>query len=197
MKIYLDPEEELRVRWKMHRDTTKRGYTREEVLAQLERREMRQPELHPPAAHLRRHRHPLPAPRGRQRLRHAGSTSAISCGRRCRIPTSPRYSTGPAMPGCIWSLPATATASPSTCLRLTGISPTRGPSGSKICYGTSSPRRASARRGRPHRCGQRRGKSHPLALTQLLVGYHAVKAAMGVRAYLDIHGFGEDRWPKP
>ena len=26
-------------------------------------------------------------------------------------------------------------------------------------------------------------KSHPLALTQLLVGYHAVKAAMGVRAY--------------
>jgi len=26
-------------------------------------------------------------------------------------------------------------------------------------------------------------RSHPLALTQLLVGYHAVKAAMGVRAY--------------
>jgi len=26
-------------------------------------------------------------------------------------------------------------------------------------------------------------KSHPLALTQLLVGYHAVKAAMGIRAY--------------
>ena len=26
-------------------------------------------------------------------------------------------------------------------------------------------------------------KSHPLALTQLLVGYHAVKAAMGARAY--------------
>ena len=26
-------------------------------------------------------------------------------------------------------------------------------------------------------------KSHPLALSQLLVGYHAVKAAMGVRAY--------------
>ena len=33
VKIYLDPEEELRVKWKMHRDTTKRGYTREEVLA--------------------------------------------------------------------------------------------------------------------------------------------------------------------
>ena len=27
VKIYLDPEEELRVRWKVIRDTTKRGYT--------------------------------------------------------------------------------------------------------------------------------------------------------------------------
>jgi hypothetical protein len=26
-------------------------------------------------------------------------------------------------------------------------------------------------------------KSHPLTLSQLLVGYHAVKAAMGARAY--------------
>src|ERR1044071_763947 len=28
VKIYLDPEEELRRRWKLHRDTTRRGYTR-------------------------------------------------------------------------------------------------------------------------------------------------------------------------
>ena len=27
VKIYLDPEEDLRVKWKIHRDTTKRGYT--------------------------------------------------------------------------------------------------------------------------------------------------------------------------
>ena len=26
VKIYLDPDEDLRVKWKMHRDTTKRGY---------------------------------------------------------------------------------------------------------------------------------------------------------------------------
>ena len=39
VKIYLDPEEELRVNWKIHRDTTKRGYTLEEVLAQVQRRE--------------------------------------------------------------------------------------------------------------------------------------------------------------
>jgi len=29
VKVYLDPEEELRRRWKLHRDTTRRGYTRE------------------------------------------------------------------------------------------------------------------------------------------------------------------------
>ena len=40
VKIYLDPEEELRMKWKMHRDTTKRGYSREQVLVQLGRREI-------------------------------------------------------------------------------------------------------------------------------------------------------------
>jgi phosphoribulokinase len=38
VKIYLDPDEDLRVKWKLHRDTTTRGYRREEVLASLERR---------------------------------------------------------------------------------------------------------------------------------------------------------------
>ena len=38
VKIYLDPEEELRVKWKIHRDTTKRGYTLEEVQATLDKR---------------------------------------------------------------------------------------------------------------------------------------------------------------
>jgi phosphoribulokinase len=37
--VYLDPPEEVRRRWKIQRDTTKRGYTEEQVLADLERRE--------------------------------------------------------------------------------------------------------------------------------------------------------------
>ena len=37
--VYLDPPEEIRKRWKLRRDTTERGYTRERVLAELERRE--------------------------------------------------------------------------------------------------------------------------------------------------------------
>ncbi|MBA2442066.1 MAG: phosphoribulokinase [Rubrobacter sp.] len=39
IRIYLDPPEELRRRWKVARDTTKRGYTTDKVLSELDRRE--------------------------------------------------------------------------------------------------------------------------------------------------------------
>ena len=39
VKVYLDPPENLRKVWKLKRDTTRRGYTTEQVLAELERRE--------------------------------------------------------------------------------------------------------------------------------------------------------------
>jgi phosphoribulokinase len=39
VKVYLDPPEPLRRVWKVKRDTAKRGYTEEQVLAELERRE--------------------------------------------------------------------------------------------------------------------------------------------------------------
>ena len=38
VKVYLEPEEELRVRWKIQRDTSKRGYTPSEVRASLAKR---------------------------------------------------------------------------------------------------------------------------------------------------------------
>src|SRR5215471_10640714 len=37
--VYLNPPEEIRRQWKVKRDTTQRGYTREQVLAELDRRE--------------------------------------------------------------------------------------------------------------------------------------------------------------
>lgn len=37
--VYLDPPEEVRRGWKIDRDTSKRGYTREQVLGELDRRE--------------------------------------------------------------------------------------------------------------------------------------------------------------
>ena len=39
VKVFLDPPEDLRRQWKIKRDTTKRGYTPEQVLAELEKRE--------------------------------------------------------------------------------------------------------------------------------------------------------------
>lgn len=39
VKVYLDPPDELRRIWKIRRDTTKRGYTREQVLNSLKKRE--------------------------------------------------------------------------------------------------------------------------------------------------------------
>ncbi len=39
VKVFLDPPEELRREWKIKRDTTKRGYKPEQVLAEMERRE--------------------------------------------------------------------------------------------------------------------------------------------------------------
>jgi phosphoribulokinase len=39
IKVYLDPQEDMRKQWKVKRDTTKRGYTPEQVLADIEKRE--------------------------------------------------------------------------------------------------------------------------------------------------------------
>jgi phosphoribulokinase len=39
VKVYLAPPESLRAKWKVKRDTLKRGYTEEQVLAELEKRE--------------------------------------------------------------------------------------------------------------------------------------------------------------
>jgi phosphoribulokinase len=39
VKVFLDPPEELRRQWKIKRDTTKRGYTEAQVLAELKKRE--------------------------------------------------------------------------------------------------------------------------------------------------------------
>ncbi|HUK21241.1 MAG TPA: phosphoribulokinase [Gemmatimonadales bacterium] len=38
VSVFLDPDPELRIAWKVNRDTSKRGYTRDEVMKQLEHR---------------------------------------------------------------------------------------------------------------------------------------------------------------
>ena len=53
------PPEELRRAWKLKRDCTRRGYTTDEVLAELDRRERDADPVHPPPARARRHRRHL------------------------------------------------------------------------------------------------------------------------------------------
>jgi phosphoribulokinase len=48
VKAYLDPDPDLRIRWKIQRDTAKRGYTREQVVKQLQDRAQDSPSfIHP------------------------------------------------------------------------------------------------------------------------------------------------------
>jgi phosphoribulokinase len=52
IKVYLDPDEDVRVSWKMKRDTGKRGYSEEQVRAELEKREPESAEfIRPQRAH--------------------------------------------------------------------------------------------------------------------------------------------------
>ena len=39
VRVYLNPPEELRRKWKVQRDCSRRGYTTDQVLAELDRRE--------------------------------------------------------------------------------------------------------------------------------------------------------------
>ena len=52
ISVYLDPPEEIRIAWKLKRDTTKRGYTEDEVREDLKKREPESEEfIRPQRAH--------------------------------------------------------------------------------------------------------------------------------------------------
>ncbi len=51
VRVYLDPPEELRRRWKVARDCSRRGYTTDQVLAELDRREPDSEEFIRPQRH--------------------------------------------------------------------------------------------------------------------------------------------------
>lgn len=52
ISVYLDPPEEIRIAWKLKRDTSKRGYTEDEVRRDLEKREPESEEfIRPQRAH--------------------------------------------------------------------------------------------------------------------------------------------------
>jgi phosphoribulokinase len=182
VKIYLDPEEELRVKWKVHRDTTKRGYTVEEVKAQLDRRGIDSTNfIHPQrtfADIVIRFQRPADA---------NGSDTRLDV-RHILRPTLPHPDFTPLFDGSSnaglhLELARDRDGKPVDVLEINGnISDKRSERIEDLLWNLIP--EAGHLRDQVGRIDLANGaKSHPLALTQLLVGYHAVKAAMGVRAY--------------
>jgi phosphoribulokinase len=183
VKVYLDPEEELRRRWKLHRDTTRRGYTREEVLFQLEQRQVHsQTFIHPQrtfADIVIRF----------QRSKGANGSDTQLDVRHILRPTLPHPDFTPLFDGSSnaglhLELARDRDGKPVDVLEINGnISDKRAERIEDLLWNLIP--EAGHLRDQVGQIDVANGarKSHPLALSQLLVGYHAVNAAMGVRAY--------------
>jgi phosphoribulokinase len=183
VKIFLDPEEDLRVKWKIHRDTTRRGYSLEEVVASLERRKLDSPNFIHPQRTFADIVIRFQSPKGAN-----GSDTQLNV-RHLLRPTLPHPDFTPLFDGSSnaglhLELARDRDGKPVDVLEINGnISDKRAERIEDLLWNLIP--EAGHLRDQVGRIDVANGArtSHPLALTQLLVGYHAVKAAMGVRAY--------------
>ncbi len=184
VKIFLDPEEDLRIKWKIHRDTTKRGYTLQEVMEQLQRRESpSQAFIHPQRTFadivIR-----FQKPKGAN-----GADNAHLDVRHILRPTLPHPDFTPLLDGSgnaglHLELARDKDGKPVDVLEINGnISDQRAERIEDLLWNLIP--EAGHLRDQVGQIDAANGarKSHPLTLSQLLVGYHAVKAAIAARAY--------------
>lgn len=183
VKIYLDPEEDLRVKWKVHRDTTKRSYTREEVLTSLEKRKSASTAfIHPQrtfADIVIRFQKPQD---------HKENAQGALDVRHLLRPTLPHPDFTPLFDGSgnrglHLELARDRDGKPVDVLEIKGnISDDRAVKIEDLLWNLIP--EAGHLRDKVGRFDADNGvkKSQPLALTQLLVAYHMVKAALGVHA---------------
>ena len=179
VKLFLEPAEELRVRWKTQRDTAKRGYSREEVLRQIVERE------HDTRAHIRPQRtfadivltfYP-PA-------RHAEESGPHLNVRHILRPTLPHQDLSPlldqgANAGLHLELLRDNDGKPVDMLELHGdIAAPKAERLEELLW-SLIPEAGYLRANVGTFDDGDREVSHPLALTQLLIAYHMVKAAAG------------------
>ena len=184
VKIYLDPEEELRVSWKVIRDTTKRGYTEEQVLASLEKRKGDSRSFIPPQRTF--------ADMVIQFYRPEGKEDEVGPGLNVRHtlrPTLPHpdltslLDVG-ASTGISLDLARDKDGKPVDILDIRGsIETHRASSLEELLWGLIP--EAQHLRGNTRSIEELEKIniiSHPLMLTQLLVAYHMVKASLGHHA---------------
>ncbi len=188
VKIYLDPDEDLRVKWKVHRDTSKRGYRKEEVLASLEKRKVDSTNyVHPQRTFADIVIHVRAPSSSNGASTHMGDAHLDV--RHILRPTLPHPDFAPLFDGTSNAglhveLARDRDGKPVDVLEIDGnISDERAERIEDLLWSLIP--EAGHLRDQVGRFDAANGarRSHPLALTQLLVGYHAVKAAMGVRAY--------------
>jgi phosphoribulokinase len=185
VKVFMEPEKELRIKWKIRRDCSSRGYTEKEVRDELGRRKHDAPRFiqprrtfsdivinfHPPrrddaetGAHLDV-RHLL-----RPTLPHPDLTPLIEAGARN---------------GLSLELSRDRDGKPVDVLGISGSIADESAEGLENLLWAMLPEAHHLHSNHVGEFTDLDGKqhiSHPLALTQLLVAYHMVKAAHGVHA---------------
>jgi phosphoribulokinase len=184
VKVYLEPDEELRVRWKVQRDTAKRGYTREQVLASLEKRKDDSPAfIHPQRTFADIVIGFYPPPEN------AEESGAHLNVRHLLRPTLPHPDLSPILDpnvrdGLHLELARDRDGKPVDVLEISGRIDDRRAKRLEDLLWTLLPeaRHLRANVGAYTDRKNARHMSHPLALTQLLIAYHMVKAALGVVA---------------
>ncbi len=182
VKIYLEPEEDLRIKWKIYRDTTRRGYTREEVLHSLEMRTQDSPSYIHPQRTFADIVISFQKPHG------ANGSDAHLDVRHILRPTLPHPDFSPLFDGGGGSglhleMARDSDGKPVDMLQIEGNITDKRAERIEDLLWTLLPE-AGHLRDQVGRYDEAAGESvsHPLALTQLIVSFHMVKAAMGVHA---------------
>jgi phosphoribulokinase len=184
VKIYLEPTEDLRRTWKIQRDTAKRGYTVEEVLKSMEKRKFDSVNFIQPQRTFADMVVAFYRPEGKSEESGAHLNA-------CHIlrPTLPHPDLTPILEaggkkGLRLELARDIDGKPVDVLEISGdIDDKRAQSMEDLIWGLiPEARHLRENVGRYMDDKNRPALSHPLALSQLLITYHMVKAALGHHA---------------
>jgi len=184
VKVYLEPTEELRRKWKIQRDTAKRGYTVEQVLQSLEKRKFDSVNFIQPQRTFADMVVTFYPPEGK-----ADETGAHLNVRHVLRPTLPHPDLSPILEagnkkGFRLELARDIDGKPVDVLEIAGdIDDKRAQSMEDLLW-SLIPEAQHLRNnvGRFVDAKNKTALSHPLALSQLLITYHMVKAALGHHA---------------
>ncbi|WP_299442000.1 phosphoribulokinase [uncultured Rhodospira sp.] len=182
VKVYLDPDEDLRIDWKIQRDTAERGYTREQVLASLDKRKTDSPTYIHPQRAFADIVVQFARPEGQ-----ADERGAHLDVRHILRPTLPHPNLAPLVDASAKNelsldLTRDEDGKPVDVLGLSGALTDERAAALENLLWDLIPEASHLREnvGEFTNANREQVVSHPLALSQLLIAYHMVKAALGV-----------------